>query len=659
MRWLIFTAASCAVSAFAQVSKAPAGDVSLDSLLNIRITTASKHWETVSEAPASVTIVPSEDFVKFGYRTLADVLGAVRGFYASYDRNYNYIGVRGFSRPTDYNDRILLLLNGHTMNDGFDETSPFGTDFGLDLNSVERIEIVRGPGSVMYGSGAVFAVVNVITRRGSEFNHVQVQIDGGSYGTLRGSLLAGKEFDNGTSALMSAQWTNVDGHDLYYKEYDGDSTNHGIAHNIDWDHHYAVFSSLESGPFALQGFWSSRLKGVPTASFGTNFNDGREHTLDQYGVLDLTYAREFSPAAQLTLRGYFDHYYYTGSYPYVLDQIVETTTNRLGGEARVRWDINSANRVTAGVECIDNLRADYHNMDASTVYLYNDFPYSIVSLYGQDEYQITGALSATLGLRWDSYSTGKSAVSPRGGFLYHPGVPTTLKLLYGEAFRAPSQYESNYEDELSGFKVNHALDPERIRTLELVCEERLAQEWFGTVSVYGNRIENLIDQAVDPADSLLHFANVSAATAVGLECELKARLRQGISGYASYSYQHATEKGTGNHLTNSPMHLIKAGVSVTPLPFLQAALDADYESGRLTVQGTTTAPFVLTNMRVVARAPGNRGEDRTGILDRFILALTIRNLFNAAYANPGGFEHMQAAIPQDGRNYLMTLGFTL
>ena len=155
-------------------------DLSLDSLLVMQISTASKHWETAGEAPASVTVITSEMIQKFGFRTLAEALASVRSFYVSYDRNYTYLGIRGFSRPTDYNDRILLLLNGHTINEGFSGTSPFGTDFALDLNSVDRIEVVRGPGSALYGSGAIFAVVNVITRSVRSFDQTQLGVQAGN-----------------------------------------------------------------------------------------------------------------------------------------------------------------------------------------------------------------------------------------------------------------------------------------------------------------------------------------------------------------------------------------------------------------------------------------------------------------------------------------------
>ncbi|NQV13839.1 TonB-dependent receptor plug domain-containing protein [bacterium] len=140
---------------------------SLEALLNIKVSTASKYEQFSYEAPASISIVTSDDIRAYGYRTLDELLNTIRGFYISNDRNYEYVGVRGFSRPSDYNNRTLFLLNGHSLNESVYGSAPFGTYFGLDLRLVDRVEIIRGPGSALYGTSAMFAVINVITRDGN------------------------------------------------------------------------------------------------------------------------------------------------------------------------------------------------------------------------------------------------------------------------------------------------------------------------------------------------------------------------------------------------------------------------------------------------------------------------------------------------------------
>src|SRR5437879_1245237 len=109
------------LSAHAQESKqADLSGMSLEELAKLKVDTvygASKFLQKANDAPASVTVVTAEQIQKFGYRTLADLLRAVPGFYVIYDRNYTYVGVCGLSRPGDYNARILFLLARHRVND--------------------------------------------------------------------------------------------------------------------------------------------------------------------------------------------------------------------------------------------------------------------------------------------------------------------------------------------------------------------------------------------------------------------------------------------------------------------------------------------------------------------------------------------------------------
>jgi len=166
-------------------------DYSLEELLNIEICTAAKCEQRIMEAPSSVTIITSEDIERYGYQTLEDVLKSIGGFYVSNDRNYGYVGVRGFSRPTDYNNRILLLLNGHTLNDRVYGSAFIDATVGIDLSHIERIEIVRGPGSALYGTSAMFAVMNIITKPGADVDGLKLSIETGSYGRIQGGLAFG------------------------------------------------------------------------------------------------------------------------------------------------------------------------------------------------------------------------------------------------------------------------------------------------------------------------------------------------------------------------------------------------------------------------------------------------------------------------------------
>jgi iron complex outermembrane receptor protein len=117
-------------SELSQLSLEQLADLPIDSVFS-----ASMYTQKVTEAPSSVTIITADEIRGFGHRTLADVLRTVRGFYVTYDRNYSYLGVRGFSRPGDYNARILLQVDGHRLNDNVFGSALIGTEFPLDVDS--------------------------------------------------------------------------------------------------------------------------------------------------------------------------------------------------------------------------------------------------------------------------------------------------------------------------------------------------------------------------------------------------------------------------------------------------------------------------------------------------------------------------------------------
>jgi len=186
-------------------------DMDLAQLIQIEIPTvvgASKHEQKVTEAPAHVTIITSDDVKKFGYRTLGDLLRSVPGLYITYDRSYGFIGVRGFSRPGDYGGRILLMVNGHRLNDPIYGSAPPATDFILDLDLIDRVEVIRGPGSSLDGDNAFCAVINVITRTGRQMNGPEASASAGSFDTYRGRATYGQIFSNGEEGVEIAKSRN-------------------------------------------------------------------------------------------------------------------------------------------------------------------------------------------------------------------------------------------------------------------------------------------------------------------------------------------------------------------------------------------------------------------------------------------------------------------
>jgi iron complex outermembrane receptor protein len=626
---------------------ADTSEARLEAMLDQRVEAAAKYEQSVHDAAASVTVVTADDIERHGYRTIDDVLRTVRSFYVTNDRNYAYAGMRGFGRPGDYNNRILLLLDGHAMNDDVYGAAPLGTELGsLDLRTIERIEIVRGPGSALYGANAMLAVINVVTKAPKQMSPLRLGVESGSNGYMKASGALAHVLKNGLQLSLSGEATNIDGADLYYSQYDSPSSNHGIAHGLDWDKNYDVSGKIESDEFTVQAMWASRDKGIPTAAWGMDFNDPRAHTRDQHGFLDVQYQHAFSATRSLLARVYANRYSYEGGYPTGGVDVTDASDGRwLGLELRHLWDLGPNNRLAAGLEAQHHSRSDYRLWNDGVLAFDKNVAFDLYSGYVQEEMQPKTWLSLMLGVRLDDYSEYDPAWSPRGALIVNPMRSSTLKFLYGEAFRVPTFYERYYEDPATDYKVNNDLQPEQVKTYEVVWEQDVAENVSATASLFRNEFEGLIDLAFDPSDSMYVNRNMIQAHAQGIELELRAT-RGLITSYASYSHQEAKD-ADGAWLTNSPHHLAKAGVVVPLVSYLRCGIEGQYETERLTVYGTETDPFFLTNLNLSTTFHSFETQATASVL--------IKNLFDQPYATPGGFEHAQPAIEQDGRTILVAL----
>ncbi len=241
----------------------------------------------------------------------------VRGFYVTYDRNYSYLGVRGYGLPGQYNNSIALLIDGHRLNDNIYDGLLIGTDFPLDVDLIDRVEVIRGPNSSLYVASAFLGVINVITKRGRDLKNVSVASAVASYGTYQGRVSYGNKFNNGLEMLFSGSFYDSHGQDqLFFNEFDNPANNNGIALNADDDEFHQLFANVSWGHFTLQGVFGSRDKGIPTASFGTVFDVTGTRTVDARGYLDLTYDRSLGHGWNVTSRTYYDQYNNDGTYIY-------------------------------------------------------------------------------------------------------------------------------------------------------------------------------------------------------------------------------------------------------------------------------------------------------------------------------------------------------
>jgi iron complex outermembrane receptor protein len=391
------------------------------------------------------------------------------------------------------------------------------------------------------------------------------------------------------------------------------------------------------------------------------FNDSRLQTTDTYGYVDVGYAHKFPKQFDLMAHAYFDNYTPSGTYPYsnpsTLDSRVILNKDYGNGawwgeEVKLSKPLFTHHTLTLGNEYRDNFRETMGNFDVYPYQVYlNDHRSSEVwALYAQDEYSIRKNLLLNAGVRYDHYSTFGGTANPRAGLIYNPRQKTTLKFLYGTAFRAPNAYEMFYQDG-STMAPNLHLQPETIRTAEVVVEQYLGDHYRLSGSFFQNRIDHLIDQVTLPS-GLLQYQNVTSVRAEGTELIFERKWASGLGAQASYTYEHGVDRGLNTILDNVPAHLVNANLLVPLIPkkptALTAGLDLHYISSRRTLAGNAAPGFVLANLTLF----------RERLFKRFELSGSIYNLLDSQYGYPGGGEHLEDVIYQDGRNVRLKLAYT-
>jgi iron complex outermembrane receptor protein len=444
---------------------------------------------------------------------------------------------------------------------------------------------------------------------------------------------------------------------LYFKEFDQPETNQGIAEGVDGDDSAHFLGKVTVGHFTFRALHGSREKIVPTASFGTLFNDPRSGTIETQQFLDAHYENSFHQW-HTDARVYYDRYAYDGTYVFgepddaMSDRVVNrdfARGNWWGAEVKLRKRVAQRHTLAFGSEYRNNLRQDQYNYDEYPFFQYLDDRRSSKNwaLFVQDEVKLHEKVLVNLGVRHDQYDTFGGTTNPRAALIYTPAGGTTLKLLYGEAFRAPNAYELFWFQD--GFaKANPALKPETNRTSELVLEQALGSTVSVGATAFYYRVRDLITQQTDPNDELLVYNNVDRIEAHGVELDAEGRLPYGVRSRASYTFQSSRNEQTSQVLTNSPAHVAQLRI-LTPLgrPGLFAGFESRYLSERRTLEGNWVSPAFVSNLTVYTHHP------KTGLE----LSASVFNLFDNRYSDPASEEHRQDSIVQNGRTLRVTIAY--
>ena len=353
-------------------------DMSLQDLMKVDVNSvygASGYKQKVEKTPASITIIPADEIRRYGYRTLADVLRDVPGYYVTNDRSGSYLGVRGFGPPGDYNSRVLLLLDGHRMNDNIDGGVGLDEDFPVDIDLIDRIEVIRGPNTTTYIASALLGVINVVTVRASSAPSLTVSGEMASYDAYKSRVTLAHQFRQGVDVLLSGSYFDSHGPgNLYFQEFDSPLTQNGIAQNADAARADQAFAKISYREFSLEGAYNFSQQYDPTASYGTLFNDGEERFGVAPGFLALNYDHHFGDDWGFQGRLYYDNDRYHGVFPFgetpegevahVLNEDYNVGQD-LGASFAVSKKLPYHQTLIVGSEYRNNFQQDQWNYDQS------------------------------------------------------------------------------------------------------------------------------------------------------------------------------------------------------------------------------------------------------------------------------------------------------
>lgn len=655
--------ASIAVAAFLLLAAAcgRAADVDLtelpiESLLAVEVRTvsgAAKHEQTATRAPAAVSVITAEEIRRFGWLDLGEALRALPGFHESHNRNYQFLGVRGFSRPGDFNSRVLVLIDGHRINDSVYGQGSTEAVFPLDMDLVDRIEVIRGPGSALYGSGAFFAVINVIPKSAAQVPGLELAGRAGSGQAWQGRVSSGARFASGLEIVASASGMRGDGdRALRLPDLVGSAVApDGVSRNSDGEAWQNAYLGLKWGEWKFTAIQGQRDKQYGTGTYSTVAGDGYSGTSDGHQLVDLQWDHALDGGRGLHVRTAYHWYWYRSPMHLSAAPTVpyREVSDSQWWSTEVRYDhrLGERHRLALGAEYARHFENRQTSIDVTPYALYLDVnrPYATSALFLQDEIALTSRWTVTLGLRHDRLSGGQSPLSPRAAAVYSPDDATAVKLLYGTAFRAPNAYELYYEVPGS-VAANPALRPEKIRTTELVLERALGAHGRGTASVYEYRVDHLVSQTVD-GGGLAVFENLDSVRARGVELGLEGRWPSLVV-RGSVGAQRVRDESIGQRLSNAPPVLGKASLL---LPFhndrASLALEARHTASRYGDVATGDRPllggFTVVDLTLV----------HAGLARSLELTAAVRNVFDRRYGDPTSADDMAGlrAIPRDGRTW--------
>ncbi len=604
-------------------------NLTLDELAEITVTTPAKMPQKLDEIPATVRVITARTIKERGYITLEDALGDLPGIQFRNILGYNsYVFMRGVANQ---NNLVLIMIDGVQMNEL--NSGGFYGGGQYNLANVEKIEVVYGPASAMYGTNAVSGVINIITKNPRDLNGVVYSTTSGGFDT--------RIYDAVYGFYDKSKDTGV-GLSVMYKK-SGKADLRGAAGGGNWSDNMdnfeddrAVDAKIIRGRFTLglnyQDKYASyaskdKTTGTLFQDYGTNWHINflnvyakydykKSDSLSWHSLLyyrDTTVLDDTLPlisAASTAGPGYQERWY---------------RPNHLGGiENRLERRIGKKLILTAGSVFEHESLADGFSKSRSVSALTPAAAPSAPAMHGSDlasfyaqlQWLVIGPFSFTAGTRYDKSDVYGRAVTPRLGLVYNRDK-YNVKLSYSEAYRAPEVWD--YRDGIG----NAALTPEEMKSVEFSVNYLFNKRLSSTVSIYKNILDNCLTREISGAG--WRWANMGRINTTGFEGGLEYKVNRWKS-YLNYTYTDSKSDG-GVELAEISPHTANAGIRYSFDKKVSLDLRCQYTGARK----NASAPAAPAGGEYVDGAIVVNGDFNVADCKGYDFQLSARNILNKCY----------------------------
>ena len=643
------------------------------------VITASKVLENIKKSASSITVITDRQIWQMGARHLAEVLQTVPGMHYLHLSTGTYgLGVRGDVR--NFQNVILVMVNGHPINEGWRGAATFTHDTMI-LDNVKRIEVIRGPGSALYGANAFAGVINIITKEAQDVDGWELIARGGSYDTQQYNLLYGKTH-NDLNVVFNYNYFNTHGfrghieRDVFYPF----PFSLAPGRTRGDDEKYDIALNLEYKGLKFDGRWVDRERDLPVGVMQA-LNNGSVDTVNEY-YLNVSYERTLGEDLTLLGKAYRNHFrtrhdyqYYPPGVPVLApwgisimkDELTNRESvknNRTGFEIQATYSMSDSNTVVAGTSYEEMKQFDVKRR-SNFLFLFPPAPLGIPlrsvrdlsdiqnwnrsakrnfkAFFVEDIWDITDDLRLTAGVRWDDYSDFGSEVSPRAGLTWEFSKGYDLKLLYGHAFRAPSFYEL-YNLRFADPGLD--LDPETIDTYEISLGAEFTPSLSSRVTFFHN----------EGKDNVVAFwegaRNENKTRSQGVEAEARYDFGRGTYLAMNYTYVRWISPHVKTRNWWAPRHMGNVMANIRLSKYLNFYAACHIEDGFRRNRDDprdNMSGFAVVNATLIAKKflKGYEGFEIRG---------SVYNLFDKDYTHPEA-PGIPNDMPQPGRNFMVELKY--